>query len=202
MGLEVDVIFKIAGVGIVVAFLHTILDQVGKKEYAQWVTLFGFIYILFMVASIVDDLFKRLNQCFYSKGKGGSPIEIIQIAGIALISTFLALIVKEQKPNFAFLLIVFVGCTIFLFLVDQIYEIIHMIEKIAVNANVNLIYVETILKIIGIAYIAEFATQITKDAGQGAIASKIELAGKILILAMAIPILTVLIETIIQMVPN
>ncbi|EIJ78823.1 stage III sporulation protein AD [Bacillus methanolicus PB1] len=77
-----------------------------------------------------------------------------------------------------------------------------MIEKIAVNANVNLIYVETILKIIGIAYIAEFAAQISKDAGQGAIASKIELAGKILILAMAIPILTVLIETIIQMVPN
>jgi stage III sporulation protein AD len=127
---------------------------------------------------------------------------MIQIAGIALISTFLALIVKEQKPNFAFLLIVFVGCSIFLFLVDKIYEIIHMIEKIAVNANVNLVYLETILKIIGIAYIAEFAAQITKDAGQGAIASKIELAGKILILAMAIPILTVLIETIIQMVPN
>ncbi|WP_174269867.1 stage III sporulation protein AD [Bacillus methanolicus] len=129
-------------------------------------------------------------------------MEIIKIAGIALIATFLALIVKEQKPNFAFLLIVFVGCTIFLFLVDKINEIIHMIEKIAVNANVNLIYVETILKIIGIAYIAEFAAQISKDAGQGAIASKIELAGKILILAMAIPILTVLIETIIQMVPN
>lgn len=127
---------------------------------------------------------------------------MIQIAGIALISTFLALIVKEQKPNFAFLLIVFVGCAIFLFLVDKIYEIIHMIEKIAVNANVNLVYLETILKIIGIAYIAEFAAQITKDAGQGAIASKIELAGKILILAMAIPILTVLIETIIQMVPK
>ncbi len=69
MGLEVDIIFKIAGVGIVVAFLHTILDQVGKKEYAQWVTLFGFIYILFMVASIVDNLFQKLNQssCFRDK---------------------------------------------------------------------------------------------------------------------------------------
>jgi stage III sporulation protein AD len=77
-----------------------------------------------------------------------------------------------------------------------------MLQKIAVNANVNLIYVETILKIIGIAYIAEFAAQITKDAGQGAIASKIELGGKILILAMAIPILTVMIETIIQLIPN
>lgn len=94
------------------------------------------------------------------------------------------------------------GCAIFLFLVDQIYEIIQMLQKIAVNAHVNLIYVETILKIIGIAYIAEFAAQITKDAGQGAIASKIELGGKILILAMAIPILTVMIETIIQLIPN
>ncbi|MBT2707349.1 stage III sporulation protein AD [Pseudomonas sp. ISL-84] len=109
---------------------------------------------------------------------------------------------KEQKPNFAFLLIVFVGCAIFLFLVDQIYAIIHMIEKIAINAKVNIVYVETILKIIGIAYIAEFAAQITKDAGQGAIAAKIEMGGKILILAMAIPILTVLIETIIQMIPS
>lgn len=129
-------------------------------------------------------------------------IDILKIIGIALISTFLALIIKEQKPNFAFLLIVFVGCTIFLFLIDKIYAIIHMLEKLAVNAKVNMVYIETILKIIGIAYIAEFASQITKDAGQGAIASKIEMAGKILILAMAIPILTVLIETILQLIPN
>lgn len=129
-------------------------------------------------------------------------IEIIQIVGIALVSTFLALIVKEQKPDFAFLLIVFVGCSIFLFLVDQISAILHMLEEIAVKAKVNIVYVETILKVIGIAYIAEFASQITKDVGLGAIASKIELAGKILILAMAIPILTVLIETIIGLIPN
>ncbi|WP_199738066.1 stage III sporulation protein AD [Falsibacillus albus] len=129
-------------------------------------------------------------------------MEIIQIVGIALVTTFLALIVKEQKPNFAFLLVVFVGCAIFLFLIDQIYLIIRMIEKIAINANINMIYVETILKIIGIAYIAEFASHITKDAGQGAIAAKVELAGKILILAMAIPILTVLIETVINMIPK
>ncbi|MBM7660889.1 stage III sporulation protein AD [Bacillus mesophilus] len=77
-----------------------------------------------------------------------------------------------------------------------------MLERIAVNANVNLMYVETILKIIGIAYIAEFGAQITRDAGQGAIASKIELGGKILIMAMAIPILTVIIETILGLLPS
>ncbi|MRX55636.1 stage III sporulation protein AD [Bacillus sp. HMSC76G11] len=126
---------------------------------------------------------------------------MIQIVGLGLVATFLALIVKEQKPTYAFMLVVFVGCVIFLFLVDQVSQIITMIEKIALNANINMMYVETILKIIGIAYIAEFGAQITKDAGQGAIASKIELGGKILILAMAVPILTVIIETIIGLIP-
>ncbi|RKO62018.1 stage III sporulation protein AC [Caldibacillus debilis] len=64
MGIDVDVIFKNRGVGIVVAFLVTILDQLGKKEYAQWVTLFGFIYILFQVAAIVDDLFQKIKSVF------------------------------------------------------------------------------------------------------------------------------------------
>ncbi|MEI2355865.1 stage III sporulation protein AD [Mesobacillus zeae] len=126
----------------------------------------------------------------------------MQIIGVALVATFLALILKEQKPNFAFLLVVFTGCMIFLFLVDKIYLIVSMVEKLAADAKINIVYVETILKIIGIAYIAEFAAQITKDAGQGAIASKIELGGKVLILAMAVPILTVLIETIIKLVPG
>ncbi|MCY8522319.1 stage III sporulation protein AD [Bacillus atrophaeus] len=141
-------------------------------------------------------------MCFYFKDRGGLQIDIVQIVGLGLIATFLSLIVKEQKPTFAFLIVVFAGCVIFLYLVDQIYDIIRMIEKIAVNANVNMVYVETILKIIGIAYIAEFGAQLTKDAGQGAIASKIELAGKVLILVMAVPILTVIIETILGLIPS
>ncbi|QOY38779.1 stage III sporulation protein AD [Anaerobacillus isosaccharinicus] len=128
-------------------------------------------------------------------------MEIIQIVGLGLITTFLALIVKEQKPIFAFLLTVFVGVIIFIFLIDQIHMIITMLQRIAINANINMVYVQTILKIIGIAYIAEFGAQIAKDAGQGAIASKIELAGKVFILVMAIPIITAIIETVIGLLP-
>lgn len=129
-------------------------------------------------------------------------IEIIQIVGLGLITTFLALVVKEQKPIFAFLLTVFAGIVIFIFLVDQLYLIVTMLQKIAVNANINMVYVQTILKIIGIAYIVEFGAQIAKDAGQGAIASKIELAGKVFILVMAIPIITAIIETVIGLLPS
>ncbi len=116
-------------------------------------------------------------------------------------ATFIGIVVKEMKPNVAFLLTVFVGTAIFVFLIDQIYAIIQMIERVALNAHVNTVYLKTILKIIGIAYIIEFASQIAKDAGQGSIASRIELAGKILILSMAVPILTVLIDMIIKMIP-
>ncbi|WP_329955812.1 stage III sporulation protein AD [Calidifontibacillus erzurumensis] len=129
-------------------------------------------------------------------------MEILQIVGVALIATFLALVIKEQKPALASMLVLFVSISIFLFLVEEINEIIHMLDKIAATANINTMYVETILKIIGISYIAEFGSQITKDAGQGAVAAKIEMAGKILILVMAIPILTVIIETVISLIPS
>lgn len=129
-------------------------------------------------------------------------IEIVQIVGLGLIATFLVLVLQEQKPAFAFLLTVFVGAIIVLFLVGQIERIIAMLERLAGSANLNMIYVETILKIIGIAYIAEFGAQISRDAGQGAIASKIELAGKVLILLMAIPIITAIIQTVIGLLPD
>jgi len=126
----------------------------------------------------------------------------LQIVGLGLIATFLVVLLKEQKSSVAFLLTVFAGCVIFLFLVDQIGEILRMLQKIATDTKINMIYFETILKIIGIAYIAEFAAQISRDAGQGAIASKIELGGKIIILALAIPILTAIIETVIGFIPS
>ncbi|MCM3716761.1 stage III sporulation protein AD [Fictibacillus phosphorivorans] len=129
-------------------------------------------------------------------------MEIIQIVGFGLVAAFLALVLKEQKANFAFLITLMVGAGIFLFLIDKIGQVIAMLQRLAINANVNMIYVETLLKIIGIAYIAEFGAQITRDAGQGAIASKIELGGKILIIVMAIPILTVIIETVLTLIPK
>lgn len=126
----------------------------------------------------------------------------MQIVGLGLIATFLALILKEQKPVFAFLLTLFVGVMIFLILIGYIDRIITMLKQLAVSSGLKMIYVETILKIIGIAYIAEFGAQIARDAGQEAIASKIELAGKVLILLMAIPIIKTIIETVLGLLPT
>jgi stage III sporulation protein AD len=127
---------------------------------------------------------------------------MIQVVGIGVIATVLILLVKEQKPMFAFLLATFVGILIFLSVIGKITDIMKILDRLANQAKVNHLFLETILKIIGIAYIAEFGAQVTRDAGQGTIAAKIELAGKILIMVMAIPIIIAIIETVIKILPS
>lgn len=68
MGYDVNAIFQIAGIGIVVAMIHTVLKQMGKEDYAHWVTLIGFLVVLYMVASIVEDLFTKIRSVFLFQG--------------------------------------------------------------------------------------------------------------------------------------
>lgn len=64
MAIDLDALFKIAGVGLVVALLYTVLDQVGKKDYAQWLAFFGFMYVLFMVVQALDSFFTTIRSVF------------------------------------------------------------------------------------------------------------------------------------------
>ncbi|WP_454191911.1 stage III sporulation protein AD [Paenibacillus sp. Marseille-Q7038] len=128
-------------------------------------------------------------------------MEIIQIVGLGLIATILILIVKEQKPLFAFLIATTAGILIFMFVIGKIGAVLQVLERMAQSSGMDEIHLKTILKIIGIAYIAEFGAQIVRDAGQDSIASKIELAGKVLILVLAVPIISIIIETVMKLLP-
>ena len=64
-----------------------------------------------------------------------------------------------------------------------------------------MVYMGTILKIVGVAYIADFGSQICRDAGEGALASKIEFAAKIIVLVMAVPIIVAVLQSLLKLVP-
>ena len=64
MNVDVNAIFQIAGIGIVIAMMHTVLKQMGKEDMAHWVTLIGFVVVLFMVISMLDDLFREIKTIF------------------------------------------------------------------------------------------------------------------------------------------
>lgn len=68
MNQDASIIFQIAGIGIVVAMIHTILKQMGKEEYAQFITLVGFIIVLMMVIDRIADLFQQIRAIFLFQG--------------------------------------------------------------------------------------------------------------------------------------
>ena len=128
-------------------------------------------------------------------------MEIVQIVALALIATFLAVLLREQKPVYAMFVGTVAGVIIFLRLMGYLAAVIQYITEITLQANISMIYLNTLLKIMGIAYLAEFGSQICRDAGEGVIAGKVEFAGKLLILVMALPLLTAVLETILNFVP-
>jgi stage III sporulation protein AC len=64
MNVDVNAIFQIAGIGIIIAMIHTLLKQMGKEDMAQWVTLIGFVVVMFMVIHMLNDLFKEIKTIF------------------------------------------------------------------------------------------------------------------------------------------
>lgn len=128
-------------------------------------------------------------------------MEIFQIVAIGLVATILSIIVKNQKPEIGIYISLVAGIIIFLFIATKLQSVIEILSQLANKVNIDSVYLSTILKIVGIAYIAEFGAQVCKDAGEGVMASKIEFAGKILIMVMAVPILVSLMDLIINMVP-
>lgn len=129
----------------------------------------------------------------------GFNMELVQIIGIGLVGTFLYLLVKEQKPEMALQIGLVAGALIFFLLLGKLTAVIFTIQQLAGRANVNPVYLNTIFRVLGVAYLAGFASQICRDAGQGSIATRIDMAAKVLIMFMAIPILSAIIETVLRL---
>ncbi|MFD1066220.1 stage III sporulation protein AC [Oceanobacillus locisalsi] len=64
MFMDALILFQIAGIGIIVALIHTILKQMGKEEIAQFATLIGFILVLLIVVNGLSDLFQQIRSVF------------------------------------------------------------------------------------------------------------------------------------------
>lgn len=129
-------------------------------------------------------------------------MDIVQIVFFGITAALVYVIVKEIQPNAAFILVLVASIIIFFQLIEQIRTVILFIESLAVRAAVDSYYLATILKIIGIAYIVEISANLMKDSGLTSLAAKIELAGKIFILLLALPIIQAVIEVIIQFIPT
>ena len=129
-------------------------------------------------------------------------MEIIKIIGIGLIALIIIILLKQYKPEFAVYVSLIAGALILMLAIDKLAGIISLLQSLANKASINTEFLTLLIKITGIAFLSEFAVSICKDAGEGAIASKVELGSKALIISMSIPIIYNLLEVILKILPH
>lgn len=128
-------------------------------------------------------------------------MEIVKILGIGLVSVILIIIIKQYKPEFAVYISLIAGTLIILLIIDKLTGIIGLLTALSNKVSINKEFLEILLKITGIAILTEFAVSICKDLGESAIANKVDLGGKIIIISISIPIISSLLENVIEILP-
>lgn len=123
-------------------------------------------------------------------------MSIMQVVAMAVVGTVLILVIRQEKPELAVQVSVAAGLIIFALILWKVIEILDVLERLAVRADLNMVFLGTLLRILGIAYIAEFGTQVCKDAGESALAFKVAMAGKVMILILAVPIISTILDTV------
>lgn len=128
-------------------------------------------------------------------------MDIIKIVGIAFVTLIIVIILRQYKPEFAVYASILGGAIIILLSLGKLEGIVNLLENIASKTSINGDFLGILIKITGIAFLTEFATSVCKDSGETAIANKVDLGGKIIIIAISIPIVSQLLETVIKVLP-
>lgn len=129
-------------------------------------------------------------------------MEIAQIIGLALVITVFLMILRQEKPVMAILLSIAFSIIIFIAMIDKLATIIEIMGELSDKAGINNFFLATILKIVGVAYLGEFAAAICQDAGEQAVAKKVEFASKIIIAVISLPILVAILESLLELMPG
>lgn len=123
-------------------------------------------------------------------------MSMMQIAGVGILGTLLALQFKSQKSEYGIYVSVALSLMLFFSMGDHLGTIVDTLSVIGSFIRIDSGYITAMLKMLGVVYLAEFAVAICKDAGNQTIAGQIEVCAKLVVLALSMPVLKALLVTI------
>ena len=121
---------------------------------------------------------------------------MIKVAMIGVSGVLLAVLLKKQKNEYALYISLGVAVCILLLAVNRLGIVVETVGRLGKYIQIDGSFVRLLLKMLGITYVAEFAAGICKDAGYANVSTQIEMFAKFSIMALSMPILLALIETI------
>lgn len=128
-------------------------------------------------------------------------MDIFKILALAILTCIATIIVRQVKPDFASIVAIAGGVVILLFVLNYLGDVLAVFQNIINKTGLSPTLFSTILKIVGIGYLTEFTANLCNDSGNSSLATKVGLAGKIIILFVSLPIITNLIEIIMEILP-
>ena len=126
---------------------------------------------------------------------------IFQIVAVGIIGMVLAVFVKNYNPALAVLTSFAAGLLIFMMLLPLLGEAIGFVRHLSTMADGAGEYTTLALRVIGIAYIAELGSSVCADANENTIAAKIDMAGRVVILVMAMPVVVDIVRLVTEILP-
>lgn len=123
-------------------------------------------------------------------------MKIGSLLAIAVIVTVITVLIRPVRPEIAVWLSVITGLVIIGRILPLIDFLVRTLTDIVARTKASPVYFSTVLKVVGIAYLTGFGAEVCRDAGERATAGKLELAGKIIILITALPVLIAVLETV------
>lgn len=127
---------------------------------------------------------------------------MLQLIGFAIAIALIALVLQEKSELFAIIVTFAGGLMLLFFVIKPFLEWVTVIKHVASLIHMEASTVTLLFKIIGIAYVAEIGGQMIRDIGQEGLAHKVELAAKMSILLLAVPIVIQVVETLVALFPN
>lgn len=127
-------------------------------------------------------------------------MEITKIVCIGVAGAVLTVMLKKYNPEISLVTALATGVVILIIILSRAAPVIDVLKRIAGISGIDNGYIQTVLKVIAISYISEFGVQLCTDAGVSSVASKIELAGKVLVMAVSAPIFLQFLETVMNIV--
>lgn len=121
---------------------------------------------------------------------------MIRLAGIIVVSLILIIFIRDTKKEFSLLLSIAVGILVFMSVAQEFYSVVETISSLVENSGEISSYISLMLKILGISLLGQFVIDLCRDNGENALATQTEIAIKIVIISMTLP----LIETVIKIV--
>ena len=121
-------------------------------------------------------------------------MEVVKIVGVAIFAVIMIIILKSYRPEMALILSIVTGIGIMLYAIYKMTPVVNVLNELVNKSGINTEFLMIIIKVIGIAYIVEFGKNICVDAGQTSIATKLEMAGKVIIVVLTIPLISSLVN--------